>query len=294
MEKSPLHPGWPGAGGTDIPHAVRKFIREALKEDIGKGDITTELVVPKKNRSTAVLTAKSGFVLAGLPFAEEVFRSVEKSIAFEPFSEEGGRVRKSTVLARITGRTRTLLSCERVALNILQRLSGIATGTSMVVRKVQGTGVTILDTRKTTPGMRWLEKYAVRTGGGANHRFGLYDAVLIKDNHIEAAGGIREAVALSKKGRQMKVEVEAENLKDVRDALEAGADTIMLDNMPLESIREAVKITDRKAALEVSGNVSLDNVRELAETGVDFISVGALTHSAAAADISMKLLAQTG
>jgi nicotinate-nucleotide pyrophosphorylase (carboxylating) len=197
------------------------------------------------------------------------------------------------VLARISGRTRSLLAGERVALNILQRLSGIATLTNKFVKKVEGLEVKILDTRKTTPGMRYLEKYAVRTGGGHNHRFGLYDGILIKDNHIEAAGGIKSAVAKAKENFRTKIEIEAESLKDVKDAVQAGADIIMLDNMSVRDIKKAVKIAGKKAQLEVSGNVAMDKVRRLAETGVDFISIGALTHSAPAApaaDISMKLV----
>jgi nicotinate-nucleotide pyrophosphorylase (carboxylating) len=274
-----------------IPPEVKSFIKSALKEDIGKGDITTELLIPEGHRSTAVLTAKSPFVLAGLPIAEEVFRTFEKNVEFIAMTKEGQKIKKSTVIVKVTGKTRTLLSCERVALNILQRLSGIATLTDKFVKKIQETNVTILDTRKTTPGMRWLEKYAVRTGGGTNHRFGLYDGVLIKDNHIEAAGGIKKAVSLAKKGRHgLKIEVEAENIKDVKDALESGADIVMLDNMSIREIKDAVQLTEKRAALEVSGNVSMDNVLELARTGVDFISIGALTHSAPAADISMKFL----
>jgi nicotinate-nucleotide pyrophosphorylase (carboxylating) len=280
--------------GLHIPSHVREFIKSALEEDIGTGDITTELLIPGAQRSLAVLIAKNSFVLAGMPFAVEVFRAFGEDVTFESMCEEGSRVKKATVLANISGSTTALLTCERVALNILQRLSGIATVTSRFVKKTEGLNVSILDTRKTTPGMRYMEKYAVRAGGGENHRSGLYDGILIKDNHIESAGGIGNAVALAKKGSHlMKVEVEAENIKDVREALKAGADIIMLDNMTVADIKKAVGIVGGKAIIEASGNVSLDNVRAIAETGVDLISVGALTHSAPSADISMKLVETT-
>lgn len=275
----------------DIPASVKDFILQALEEDIGAGDITTSLIISEKHESTALLIAKSGFVLAGLPFAKEVFKSMDETVRFEPLIEEGTRLRKADVLAKISGSTRTLLMCERVSLNILQRLSGIATLTNKFVKRTQDLKTEVLDTRKTTPGMRYMEKYAVRVGGGKNHRFGLYDGILIKDNHVEAAGGIKKAVKLAKASRYLsRIEVEAENLKEFKEALHAGADIIMLDNMPLEDIKEAVRLSRGKVTLEVSGNVTLDNVREIAETGVDFISIGALTHSPSAADISMKIM----
>jgi nicotinate-nucleotide pyrophosphorylase (carboxylating) len=274
----------------EIPLRVKEFIRSALEEDIGVGDMTSGLLVPEEHRASGVLVAKSGFMLAGLLFAEEVFRSLDSDIKFTQLAEEGSRVKKSAVLARITGRTQSLLAGERVALNILQRLSGVATLTNRFVKKVEDLDVRILDTRKTTPGMRYIEKYAVRIGGGYNHRFGLYDGILIKDNHIEAAGGIKNAVAQARENFRDKIEVEAESLKDVKDAVQAGADIIMLDNMSVKDMKAAVRIAGKKAKLEASGNVTIDNVRRLAETGVDYISVGALTHSAPAADISMKIV----
>jgi nicotinate-nucleotide pyrophosphorylase (carboxylating) len=195
------------------------------------------------------------------------------------------------VLGEVAGKTRLLLAGERTSLNILQRLSGIATLTARFVDAVAGTKAKIVDTRKTTPGHRMMEKYAVRMGGGVNHRFGLFDGILIKDNHIEAVGGIRQAVALAKSGHHLaKIEVEVENLKELEEALDAGADIVMLDNMTVPDMADAVKATGGKVLLEASGNVSLANVREIAETGVDMISVGALTHSAAAADISLKIV----
>jgi nicotinate-nucleotide pyrophosphorylase (carboxylating) len=207
------------------------------------------------------------------------------------YFSEGAKVRKGDVLGEVSGKTMVLFAGERVSLNILQRLSGIATLTSRFVDAVRGTSANIIDTRKTTPCLRFMEKYAVRMGGGVNHRFGLFDGILIKDNHIEAVGSITKAVSLAKKGHHLaKIEVEVENLKDLREALEANADVIMLDNMSASDMHEAVKIVQKQALLEASGNVSLDNVREIAETGVDLISVGALTHSAAAADISLKIV----
>lgn len=274
----------------EIPLQVKRLIRQALSEDIGDGDITTRATIPQDHESEAELVAKGSFVVAGLPFVAEVFRAVDRTARFEPLVEEGSKVAKSSSIARLSGKTASLLQGERVALNILQRLSGIATLTGKFVEKTEGLACEVLDTRKTTPGMRFMEKYAVRMGGGTNHRMGLYDGMLVKDNHIRAAGGIRKAVKLAKKAarRGMKVEVEAETLEQVKEALEAGADIIMLDNMSPADMKRAVKLAKGKAKLEASGNVTLKNVREIAETGVDYISVGALTHSAPAADISMR------
>jgi nicotinate-nucleotide pyrophosphorylase (carboxylating) len=253
-----------------LPPHVTDFIEQALEEDMGSGDITTNMLVPEGHASTARLVAKSGFVLAGLPVAREVFMRVNGSLVFNALREEGSKVRRSEIIAEITGSTRSLFSGERVALNFLQRLSGIATLTNSFVRKTEGFKTGILDTRKTTPGMRYLEKYAVRTGGGRSHRMGLYDGILIKDNHIRAAGGVGKAVKLARKGSHLlKIEVEAETLEEVKEALSSGADVIMLDNMPLEEIKKAVRLARGKAVLE---------------------AVGALTHSAPAVDISMELL----
>lgn len=275
-----------------MPRHVREFIAGALDEDAGIGDLTSEILIPEAHRSTALFIAKENFTLAGLPFAALVFAQVDETARFKTLQQEGSSVKKSSVIAEVEGNTRSLLLGERVALNILQRLSGIATLTNKFVLAVKGLGVKILDTRKTTPGMRYMEKYAVRTGGGMNHRFGLYDGILIKDNHIAAVGDIREAVLGAKAGagHLMRVEVEAESLKDIKEALRAGADVIMLDNMSVKDVREAVKLARGKAKLEVSGGMSLEGVREIAETGVDYISIGALTHSAPAVDISMKIV----
>lgn len=274
-----------------IPFHVRNVLRFALEEDIGNCDLTTALLVPEDQKSRALIVAKENFLVAGIPFAEEVFRMLEPGIEFKHFFNDGSKVRKGDIIAEIHGNTRTLLSCERVSLNLLQRLSGIATLTNAYVGKLKGINVKIVDTRKTTPGMRFMEKYAVRIGGGSNHRFGLYDGILIKDNHIEAAGSIAAAVNAAKKVHHLsKIEVEVENLNDLKEALKAGADVIMLDNMSIKDMKEAVEMAKGKVITEASGNVSLDRVRAIAETGVNLISVGAITHSAPAVDISMKII----
>ena len=275
----------------DMPSTVIQLLKHAIEEDIGYGDITTSLLIPEENESRALYVAKANFVVAGFPFAREVFNILDPDTVFKIFFAEGAKVRKGDILGEVSGKTKTLLAGERVSLNILQRLSGIATLTSFFVDAVMGTDAKIIDTRKTTPCLRFMEKYSVRMGGGVNHRFGLFDAILIKDNHIEAVGSITKAVALAKAGYHLaKIEVEVENLNDLQEAVEAGADVIMLDNMSINDMKEAVNIVQKRIPLEASGNVSLQNVREIAETGVDLISVGALTHSAVAADISLKIV----
>ncbi|MEK7742530.1 MAG: carboxylating nicotinate-nucleotide diphosphorylase [Nitrospirota bacterium] len=277
-----------------IPHSVREIIRIALEEDIGNGDITTAFLIPEDSESRALIIAKGNFVVAGIPFIKEVFSFFDGEVRFNVFINDGSKVMKGDVIAEISGITKVLLSGERVSLNLLQRLSGIATLTNMFVEKVRGLHAKIVDTRKTTPGLRFMEKYAVRVGGGNNHRFGLFDGILIKDNHIEAVGSITEALRLASEGHHLaKIEVEVENLNDLKEAVEGGADIVMLDNMSVQDMKEAVNIvrTSKKdVILEASGNVSLENVREVAETGVDLISIGALTHSATAVDISMKIV----
>jgi nicotinate-nucleotide pyrophosphorylase (carboxylating) len=276
-----------------IPFNIRNVLRRALEEDIGHGDITTAFTVPEGRIARALLVSKGNFIVAGMPFAREVFHILDPGIDFKAFREEGSKVTKGDIMAEISGDARVLLSCERVSLNILQRLCGIATLTSAFVKKVKGTGVKIVDTRKTTPGLRYMEKYAVRMGGGSNHRFGLYDGILIKDNHIEAVGGIAAAVSSARQAHHLsKIEVEVENLNEVKEAIHAGADVIMLDNMTVEDMKQAVDMAKGKVIFEASGNMSLDRVRDVAETGVDLISIGALTHSAPAADISMKIVRQ--
>ena len=274
-----------------MEHLIEKLIEEALSEDIGHGDITSEAVIPEEASSTAEIIAKQDLVLAGVLIAREVFRKLDPLVQFTPLAHDGGRVQSGFVIAQVQGRTRMLLAGERVALNLMQHLSGIATYTARFVDALEGSRAEILDTRKTLPGLRALEKYAVRMGGGRNHRFGLYDGILIKDNHIKAAGGIIKAMAdIRKKVHPLlKIEVEVKTLGEVREAMAAGATMILLDNMPPALMKQAVGIIGERVPVEASGNVTLENVKAIAETGVDFISSGSLTHSAPAADISMKI-----
>ncbi|HUI68226.1 MAG TPA: carboxylating nicotinate-nucleotide diphosphorylase [Nitrospirota bacterium] len=270
---------------------VKKTIEKALCEDIGPGDVTSDATIPAGSTSMAEMLAKQDLVLAGLDVSLEVFHFLDAAIQFTRFAQDGERIKSGKVIARLSGSTRILLAGERVALNFLQHMSGIATLTSKYVEQLKGLKAQVLDTRKTLPGLRPLEKYAVRMGGGTNHRFGLYDGVLIKDNHIKAGGSITKAIesARSKAHHLLKIEVETKTLEEVREALAAKADIIMLDNMPLDMIREAVTLINGQASVEASGNVTFETIREIGETGVDFISSGSLTHSAPAADISMKI-----
>lgn len=267
----------------------KDLVRMALAEDIGPGDVTTEATVEPGVQARADLVAKEEFVVAGLEVAREVFCQLDGQVAFEPLLQEGHLAQRGEVLAWIKGDARILLQGERVALNLLQRLSGVATLTRQFVAAVEGTGVRIVDTRKTTPGLRQLEKFAVRVGGGYNHRHSLYDGILIKENHIVAAGGIANAVERARRyaSHLMKVEIEVQNLDEVRQALAAGAEVLLLDNMSCEQLSEAVAEIAGRALTEASGGVNLETVRAIAETGVDLISVGALTHSYRAVDISM-------
>jgi nicotinate-nucleotide pyrophosphorylase (carboxylating) len=275
--------------------ALRRYaslvVKAALIEDIGGGDITTDAIVPRSMRGMAELKAKENLILSGLFVAEMVFIQRDKLAVFKSAFKDGDRVKKGRVIATVTGRLAPLLTAERVALNFLQRLSGIATLTGAFVKKAGKGSLRILDTRKTTPCLRVLERYAVVSGGGQNHRSGLYDFVLIKDNHIEAAGGVAAAIMSVERlyRGSVPIEVEASTLGEVRAGVDAGADIILLDNMNISKIRSAVKIIAGRALIEVSGGVSLANVRAIAALGVDLISVGALTHSAPAVDISMKV-----
>ncbi len=274
---------------------IDSILTQALMEDIGDGDVTTGAVIPENHKSKAVIIAKEDFVLAGLPFAERIFQLLDLKLKFKAHKKDGNAIKKRTIIAMITGSTGSLLMAERTALNLLQRLSGIATLTRKFVERVKGLPVKIVDTRKTTPGLRIFEKYAVRAGGGSNHRFGLFDGILIKDNHINAVGSIQRAVKMSKLKTQhmLKIEVEAKNIREVKNALKAGSDIIMLDNMTIEDIKRSVKLIrsqNPQTIIEASGNISLDNIRKVAETGGDLISVGALTHSARAVDISMDIV----
>ncbi len=268
-----------------------RIINLALKEDIGSGDVTTNLIVPDFQKGIAEIFVKEDGVIAGLNVAKEVFKKLDNKITFKKFINDGDKVSKNTKIAEVKGSLRDLLTGERTALNFLQRMSGIATLTAKFIAQLEGLNTKILDTRKTVPCLRMLDKYSVKAGGGTNHRFGLYDMVLIKDNHIKAAGSITNAVHIIRKKlkKKMKIEVETTNLEEVKEALSNKVDIIMLDNMTVELMEQAVKLIDGKALVEASGNVTLENVRKIALTGVDFISVGAITHSVRALDISMKI-----
>ena len=273
------------------PHLDR-LIELALDEDIGGGDVTTQALIPPDLMGEAHIRAKQDLVTAGLPAAARVFQKVDASLIFEPQVEEGAEARPGTVLARLRGPVAAILTGERLALNFLQRLCGIATFTRQMVRLIAGSQAALVDTRKTTPGWRALEKYAVRLGGARNHRAGLFDGVLIKNNHIAAAGSITQAVnaARAQAHQLLKIEVEVSDLAGLQEALAAGADVIMLDNMEEAALAEAVKITAGRAWLEASGSMRAERLAKVAATGVNFISMGALTHSAPAADIHLRLI----
>lgn len=272
-------------------HSIEELIDLALKEDIGPGDITTNALVDETCRGEGEVVAKENFVLAGLDVARKVFSHLDNQVVFSSRFNDGDRINIGEIVFTVSGRLRTLLKGERTALNFLQRLSGIATLTRAFTDRITGKKTRIVDTRKTTPGWRALEKYAVRAGGGANHRMGLYDGVLIKDNHIAVAGGIHQAVYKARQAvhHLIKIEVEASTLIEVTEALEAGADVIMLDNMDIEKIGSAVKIINGRVKVEVSGNVQLKDIPVLADAGVDIVSVGAITHSALSVDMSMQI-----
>ena len=272
-------------------HIIRNIVQSAIEEDVGATDITTTAALTGEEIGKALALAKSAVVVAGIDVFAETFLLLDAGMQFKGCCRDGEFVEKGGCLAEISGNLSRMLTAERVALNFLQRMCGIATLTRRYVDEVKGTEAKILDTRKTAPGLRYLDKYAVRIGGGHNHRFGLYDGVLIKDNHIAAAGGISQALARvhGRLPHTLKVEIEVKNLQELEEAISSGADVIMLDNMSLEDMGRAVAATGGRVPLEASGNVTLANVRKIAETGVDFISVGALTHSVAASDISLKI-----
>lgn len=272
-------------------------IKAWLREDVGSGDVTTQMTIPVGHESKGIIHAKEDGIICGIPIAELVFEIVDPTLSFTALVEEGQAVTKGTVIIEVEGSTHAILTGERLALNLMQRLSGVASRTASFIQVLDGLPTRLVDTRKTTPGHRMLEKYAVRVGGGFNHRFGLYDAVMIKDNHIKGAGGIRQAVGRARKNipHTMSIEVETENLEQVEEALAAGADIIMLDNMSNEMMKQAVARIKAKAPhvkTEASGNVSLETVRGIAETGVDVISVGRLTYSFSSLDISLDLNAK--
>jgi len=291
---------------------IEEIIDRALAEDLGKGDVTTEALIPGDQQGTGLIVAKEEGILAGIEAAKQVFLRVDPELKVRILLEDGARVKPGSKVAKVSGSIASILKAERVALNFLQRLSGIASETNRYVARVGGLPVRIMDTRKTTPGLRSLEKYAVSVGGGRNHRMNLSDGILIKDNHLVALRSqglnIKEIIAkarqnapLSLRGakrrsnlqaRQTQVEVEVRTVSEASEAVEAGADIIMLDNMNPEDMREAVKSINGRALIEASGGITLDNVRAVAETGVDFISIGALTHSARALDISLDLEAK--
>ncbi len=278
-----------------IDEKIEESIRISLKEDLGSlGDITSDWLLPAAATAQARIIAKAPGVIAGITIAERVFQLVDNGLRFENMVADSTKVKAADLILKVAGSAGSILTAERTALNFLQRMSGIATLTNQFVEKVSGTGAKILDTRKTTPGLRTLEKYAVRAGGGHNHRMGLSDMILIKENHIAAAGGLSKAVGrirgqMQKRNLKLAVEVEARTIEEVREAVALRVDRIMLDNMLPTQIREAVKIVGRTVELEASGGVTLEIVREIAETGVDYISVGALTHSAKALDLSLLL-----
>jgi len=273
--------------------AVASVVATALAEDVGPGDLTTRVCVPAEARAVGTIVAKEPGIQSGLYVVKEVFRQLDEAIVFEALLGEGEAFSAGAVLARLAGAARPILTGERVALNFLQHLCGVATLTAAYARVIEGTGCLLLDTRKTTPGLRALEKAAVRAGGGHNHRFALFDGVLIKDNHIRVAGGVAEAIAAARRAVHpgLRIEVEVQTFAQLEEALEAGADIILLDNFTPEQVAEAVRRIGGRAKVEASGGITLDNVRAYAEAGVDFVSAGALTHSAPALDLSLELVA---
>jgi nicotinate-nucleotide pyrophosphorylase (carboxylating) len=275
-----------------LPVDAEAIVQAALAEDVGSGDITTEATIPPEFNCDAIVVAKEACVVCGLSVAHMVFRSIDANVTLHALVPEGGTASAHTEILRLRGRARSILTGERVALNFLQRLSGIATLTRRFVELVEGTRAKILDTRKTTPTLRPLEKYAVAVGGGANHRMGLYDAVLIKGNHARIAGSVAAAVRMAREklGAQVRIEAEVESADKVVAVVKAGADMVLLDNMTPLEVRRAVAAVAGRARIEVSGGVNLENVRSYADCGVDFISVGALTHSAPAIDMSLHVL----
>ncbi len=269
-----------------------RLIKQALEEDIGNEDVTTNAVMKGYKKGTVKLICKQDGIICGLNVFERAFKLLDENTQFRYFVADGDAVKKGQLLAIVMGDIRVLLSAERVALNFLQRMSGIATYTNSVAKLLEGSGTKLLDTRKTTPNMRVFEKYAVRVGGGHNHRYNLSDGILLKDNHIGAAGGVKRAVEMAREYAPFvrKIEVEVENLEMCREALDAGADIIMLDNMSVEDMKTAVKLIDGRAVTECSGNVTLENIVKIKDAGVDYVSSGALTHSAPILDLSLKEL----
>ena len=275
--------------------SVLKIIHNALKEDIGKGDITTRATIGKSKKAVGKFLVKDSGVITGLEIAKTVFKSVDEKIKFEIIIKDGSIVKRGDVVAIVSGKAQSLLTAERTALNFLQRMSGIATSARLYSEKVKHTRAKVIDTRKTVPGLRMLDKMAVKAGSCENHRIGLYDMFLIKDNHIEVAGSITKAVAdcvkyQRKHHTKFKIEVETKNLREIEEAITTKADVIMLDNFSVDDMRKAVQLINGKCKIEASGGITIDTIKEIAETGVDYISVGALTHSVKALDISLEIV----
>lgn len=275
------------------PNHLQTLVRQWLEEDIGPGDITSLITIPADLHGKGLIGSKAQGIFAGIPVIDAVFREIDPTVFVEPKVRDGDRLEKGTIIAEIHGNVRSILQAERVALNIIQRLSGIATKTHRLVQaaKQGNPNVRVVDTRKTTPGLRMLEKYAVCVGGGNSHRYGLYDAVLIKDNHIKAAGGLKQAVEMARKAipHTMTIEVEVENMSMVMEALEAKADIIMFDNMSIPQMREAVQVIGDKAVTEASGGINIHNIAEISALGVKIVSMGSLTYSVESLDISLDL-----
>jgi nicotinate-nucleotide pyrophosphorylase (carboxylating) len=276
-----------------IPDDIKQVVQQALAEDVGTGDITAALI-PEQQRSTAHILCREDAIICGAAWFDEVFRQVDNNISIDWHVHDGDNVQANQEICILKGSSRSLLTAERTALNFLQTLSAIATQTHAYVEAIKDTGARVLDTRKTLPGLRTAEKYAVACGGGHNHRMGLFDAFLIKENHIKAAGSIAAAVQAARTQHpELKVEVEVENLEELQDALSVGADQILLDNMTLSRLREAVTINNGRAKLEASGGVTLTSIRDIANTGVDYISVGSLTKNIIAIDLSMRFVGES-
>jgi len=271
---------------------VDKLIRDALIEDMPYGDITTDLLIPQDSTSSAILVAKEDGILCGIDVAKRVFEILDENVEFEKIKSDGETIKNGDILAKIKGNTRAILKGERLALNLLQRMSGIATATNRLSQKIKGYRAVVTDTRKTVPLLRMLDKYAVFVGGGKNHRYSLSDAVLIKDNHIKAVGSVKEAIRRARESipHTMKIEVEVKTMDEFEEAIEAGADIIMLDHFGLDEMKKAVGVASGKALIEASGNITLENIEEIAKTGVDIISVGAITHSVKSLDISLDFV----
>lgn len=273
------------------PHIIDEIVRRALAEDIGYGDLTTAAIIPPETTTCGAIIARASGVIAGLPMVEAVFRQLDEASQFDSLVDDGAVIDDGDLIARVSGKGQAILSGERVALNFLQQLSGVATATRQIVEQLEGTEVQLLDTRKTVPGLRALQRYAVRVGGGTNHRFNLFDGILIKENHITVAGGIKTALSQAREasGPFTNIEIEVEDLQQLEEAIATGADLVLLDNMSLDDMRQAVQITAGRVLLEASGDITAATARAIAETGVNFMSAGSITHSPPALNLSLLL-----